>query len=229
MQNGPLYAGAAVVDSAMTTIWMAVTVAVPRLFARKWPSATGAGITGEEEDTETVHPIDLALVIALGALSLLASEVSSTWLEEATGVQIPSMLILTTIALVIAQVPAAQKLRGTRMSGMFAVTLFLAVIGALCDVEALTAMGALGVDLTLFVVVVVVVHGLIVYGGAALARLDPAMASVASQANIGGGTTALALARSLGRADLVLPAILVGSLGTALGTYLGFLTAAWLR
>ena len=39
----------------------------------------------------------------------------------------------------------------------------------------------------------------------------------------------VALARSLGRPDLVLPAILVGSLGTALGTYLGFAVAEWLR
>jgi uncharacterized membrane protein len=51
------------------------------------------------------------------------------------------------------------------------------------------------------------------------------VAAVASQANIGGGTSALALARSLGRRDLVLPAILVGSLGTALGTYLGLAVA----
>ena len=80
----------------------------------------------------------------------------------------------------------------------------------------------------IFVSTIVLVHGLIVFGLAALLRLDPVMAAVASQANIGGGTSALALARSLGRADLVLPAVLVGSLGTALGTYLGFLTVAWL-
>ena len=52
--------------------------------------------------------------------------------------------------------------------------------------------------------------------------------SVASQAGVGGSTTALALARSLGRPDLAAPGILVGSLGTALGTYLGFAMAGWL-
>ncbi len=100
---------------------------------------------------------------------------------------------------------------------------------ALCDFEALRGIGDLGGSLLMFAAVVVGVHGLIVFGSAALLRLDPAMAAVASQANIGGSTSALALARSLGRADLALPAILIGSLGNALGTYLGFFIAAWLR
>ena len=39
------------------------------------------------------------------------------------------------------------------------------------------------------------------------------------------GTSALALAKSLGRGDLVLPGILAGSLGTALGTFAGFAVA----
>ncbi|MHC5065166.1 MAG: DUF819 family protein, partial [Planctomycetota bacterium] len=53
--------------------------------------------------------------------------------------------------------------------------------------------------------------------------------AVASQANVGGSTSALALARSLGRGEMVLPAILVGSLGTALGNFAGFLTVEILR
>ena len=92
----------------------------------------------------------------------------------------------------------------------------------------LVAVGELGLDLSLFVTIVVLVHGLLLYGVAAALRMDPVVASVASQANIGGGTSALALARSLGRPELVLPSILMGSLGTALGTYLGFLVAGWL-
>lgn len=236
IKDGGLYAGAAVVDSAMTTIWMAVNVLVPRLFGRVWPRdkqsasrSMDAPITGEAEDTESTHPMDLALVFALGALIVWSSQRLSEWLESAIGMHVPSMLVLTTLALVLAQFPFIARLRGTRLLGMFAVLVFLAVIGALCDVRALAALGTLGADLMLFVVIVVAVHGAIVYVVAALARVDPALASVASQANVGGGTSALALARSLGRAELVLPAILVGSVGTALGTYLGFLTAGFLR
>lgn len=67
------------------------------------------------------------------------------------------------------------------------------------------------------------------YGAALIFKINPVVASIASQANIGGGTSALALARSLGREDLVLPAILIGSLGYAVGTFLGFWVAeSWL-
>jgi len=55
------------------------------------------------------------------------------------------------------------------------------------------------------------------------------MLGIASQANIGGASSALALARSINRTDLQLPAVLVGVLGNAIGTYLGIWVAEWLR
>ena len=49
------------------------------------------------------------------------------------------------------------------------------------------------------------------------------MIAIVSQANIGGGASSIALAETFKRKELILPAILVGTLGNALGTYLGFL------
>ena len=48
------------------------------------------------------------------------------------------------------------------------------------------------------------------------------MIAIVSQANVGGGASAIALAETFERNELVLPSILVGTLGNALGTYLGF-------
>jgi uncharacterized membrane protein len=53
-------------------------------------------------------------------------------------------------------------------------------------------------------------------------------ALVASQAAIGGPSTALALATSLGRPQLALPAVAIGLFGYLLGTYLGLAMAALL-
>ena len=99
----------------------------------------------------------------------------------------------------------------------------------MCDVASVRQLGPLGLRLIGFVGIVLAVHGTVVFSVARLLRLDPAMAAVASQANIGGSTSALALARSLARPDLALPGILVGALGNALGTYLGFWVAILLR
>lgn len=245
MNDGTLFAGAIAVDNIVTTVWIMATLALPRLLLPFWTRASASStessrsssepnvelatgpLLGIEDDTETLHPLDLGLALALGLGSLWLSNWASSALE-AVGVGVPSILILTTLALVFAQIPAVSRLRGPRVLGMVAVYLFLAVVGAYCDVAALRGLGSLGLTLLAFTSVAVAVHGGIVFGVARLFRVDLAIAAVTSQANVGGGTSALALARSLGRDDLVLPAVLVGSLGTALGTFLGFWTAGGL-
>jgi len=214
----------------MTTVWMAVTVFLPRVMGRRTATETerNSAAAMREDDTESTSPTDLALLLGLGGLGVWGSGAIADAISQLLGRAVPSILILTTLALLLAQIPAIQRLRGVKLCGWLAVMIFLAVIGALCDLEALAGLGAIGVSLIWFVTIAVAVHGLVVFIPTWLFRIDPQMAAVASQANIGGGTSALALARSSGRGDLTLPAILVGSLGNALGTYLGFLTAGWL-
>jgi uncharacterized membrane protein len=219
MREGALYAGAIAVDNVVTTLWMVATLALPRLLAPLWPARVRAAaaephdITGVADDTETVHARDVAILGALGLAALFVSD----WLHGLTGV--PSILWLTTIALVIAQLPFTGTLRGARLLGMFAVYLFLAVIGAFCDVRQLIAIGSLAPLLLGLAGTLVLIHGAVTFGAARLLRIDLDVAAVASQANVGGATTALAVARSIGRPDLVLPAVLIGSLGTGLGTF----------
>ena len=228
VQNeGVLYAGANAVDALMTTVLMVATLLLPPLLRR---GADGAptrdaaaapvdAVAAEPDadglDVEAVSPRSAMLLLAIGAAVLAVCKSLPAPLDRAW------MLVLTTVALVLAQLPAVARISGARVLGMTAVLLFLAVIGALCDVEALASLGRLGGTLFAFVGLTLLVHGLAVFGVARALRLDPDQAAVASQANIGGGTSALALARGLGRGDLVLPAILIGSLGNALGTYLG--------
>ncbi|MCR9163124.1 MAG: DUF819 domain-containing protein [Nannocystaceae bacterium] len=222
VQTGPLYAGAMAVDSGITAVWMAATIALPRWLGGTVGESLGDDASAEDPDREAIAPRDLAVLLALG----LGCAWVSGLLAGPTG--LPSMLILTSLALVLAQFRVVANLSGARSVGMFAVYVFLATIGALCDVAALGSLGALGGRLAILAVAAVGMNGLVSFGAAKLLRMDPVLAAVASQANVGGGTTALALARSLGRADLVLPAVLVGSVGTALGTFVGFLLAGWL-
>ena len=233
VERPALYAGATAVDNAMTTVWMIACVALPRLLAGFWPAATRVSVSADAElpiddEIETTTVFDMSIVIGLGVAGVAIADYAATTLKDLTGLGIPSTLILTTLALILAQFSFVQRLRGARLLGLFAVYLFLSVIGALCDVQALVNMGQLAPVLGTFVVILVAIHGTLVFGAARLFKYDLATAAVASQANIGGGTSALALARSLGRGDLELPAILVGSVGLVLGNYLGFLIVAML-
>jgi len=231
VRQGVLYGGAIVVDNIVTAAWMAATIAIPRTLARRWSvvrrenaGIASAPILGIDEDSESLHPLDIAVVSAIGIAAHLAS-LRLAAVGAQRGVQIPSILILTIIALVLAQLPIVARLRGTRVLGLLAVYLFLAVIGAFADIGRLGALGSLGGTLLAYATIIVAVHGVFVFGIAWLFRLDLATAAVASQANVGGSTSALALARSLGREDLIVPGILMGALGNAIGTFAGFLVA----
>jgi uncharacterized membrane protein len=232
VREGALFAGATVVDNIVTTIWIVATLAVPRLFAAAWQRRarvaareTAAPIVNLEAERETIDPLKLGIVLAMGAAALWIS-MQAAAAFAAAGVQVPVILIVTTLALVLAQVPAVSRLPGPRVLGMWAVYVFLAVVGVFCDVRAMGGLGIPGLALLAFATLIVALHGLVIFGAAWIFRMDLAAAAVASQANVGGSTTALALAKSLGREDLLLPGILLGALGNAIGTFLGFAAAA---
>ncbi len=229
MKQGTLFAGAVAVDNIITTLWMLACLVLPKVMERVRPSGvennrgpvSTEGSAGDV-DSEMVHSMDLAILLSGGAFAI--------WLSNRIAglTHLPSILILTTTALVFAQFPLVRKLRGARLLGTFGLLLFLAVIGAFCDLKALREIGNLGISLLLLAFVIVGVHGAILFGLSILFRVDPVVTAVASQANIGGPASAAAVARSLGRSDLLLPGILVGMLGYAIGNYAGFLVAEFL-
>lgn len=227
-REGVLYAATTAADNIVTALWMIATLALPTLLrgkAKASPRIAEASIaTGPFEDMETINPMDVGLLTALAFGAVFLAD----WFAGYFPV-IPKILTITTVALVLAQFPVVSRLRGSRVLGMFLIYLFLAVIGAYCDIPALMQDGTLAIWLLVIITVIVLVHGAILIGVGKLLKQDWDVVAVASQANIGGSSSALALARSLGRPDLQLPSILVGTLGNGLGTYLGFLVAEWLR
>ena len=235
MDQGLIYTSAVAVDNVLTTLWFFVTIAAPVVLGKLVPlrqkSAKTAAAEEDhpivEDDKATLTIRSFSLWIGLSALALLLTELITTRFME-IGWDIPAMIILTTVALLLAQIPALHRQKGNMFLGSWGIYLFLAVVGAFCDLQALGAAGKLSVLLLIFVVITVTSHGIILFLGTYLLRYDWHMAAIASQANIGGGTTAMALAKNFGRNDLILPAILIGSLGNALGTYLGFLVAGML-
>ena len=231
VKEGATFTALVVADNIVTALWMMFTLSIPAIMMRWRPNKAlklkSVGEVNEQHDSEKLDPFQLGVLLALGFGMLWLSNLSSEWLAG-VGVELPSILILTTFALILAQVPMIQRVSGARLLGMFSVYLFLVVVGAFCEVTALIDLGEKAVSILLFTAAIVVVHGLLILAVGWFFRTDWALVAIASQANVGGGSTALALAKSFNRDDLLLPAILAGSIGSGVGTYFGFLVAGFL-
>lgn len=219
-KEGALYAGTIAVDNVMTTIWIIITLAIPALLRPLWKDKKIATKiqtdVQESEDALTIESI--MWLFFLGAAAFYISEIVKQFLP-----QIPFILTLSTIGILLAQIPFVTKLRGSQSLGIYMLYLFLAVIGAYCEIDAVLELKDTGLILLLFTALAVLFHGIVMIIIGGLTYRDWDMIAIVSQANVGGSTSAIAIAESLNRKELVLPAILVGTLGNALGTYLGFL------
>ncbi|MEO9485164.1 MAG: DUF819 family protein [Ekhidna sp.] len=230
-REGAIFTGVVVADNIITAIWMIATLSLPVVMHKLRPHPKVISDSNAEEEVnreeESIGPQALALMLTLGAVTLFAADYLAD-LSAGWGWEVPSILILTTIALILAQSKRVQQWPGAKLLGMFSVYLFLAVVGAFCEIGALIDVGAHAFDILLFTTMIVLIHAAFLIGASLIIKADWAIVAVASQANIGGASTALALAKSVKRNDLILPAILAGSLGSGLGTYLGFLVAGLL-
>ncbi len=219
-KKGILYAGTIAVDNVVTTVWIIITLGIPVFLRSFWKDKKldFSPQNKSQEVEEKINMHSLMWLAFLGITSYYLSDLVSNWFPA-----IPSIITLSTIGIILAQVPFISKLNGSHILGLYLVYIFLAVIGAYCELNSVIELQEVGLTLLAFTSLAVLIHGLlcILLGG--LVHRDWDMIAIASQANVGGGTTAIALAETFNRKELILPAILVGTLGNALGTYLGFL------
>lgn len=222
--NSILYAGSIAVDNVISTLWIVVTLAIPALFRPLWKDkkVQNKSHIKIEESPDTFNLNSTIWLVFLGLMSFVTSEFISVHIPK-----IPSILVLTSIGLILAQFKFVRNFRGSHILGLYLVYLFLAVIGAYCEIQAVLELKTIGITLILFALGIVLIHGILITILGGVFYRDWDMIAIASQANVGGGTTAIALAETFNRSELIVPAILVGMLGNALGTYMGF-TVIWL-
>jgi uncharacterized membrane protein len=132
-------------------------------------------------------------------------------------------LIITTLTMVLATAfpKILGEIRGAQEIGTFMIYIFFVVIGAPANLKVILLNSPL---LFVFCAIVVIVNMLVTFGVGRMFKLSVEELCIASNANIGGPTTAAAMAISKGWTELVLPAMLVGVWGYVIGNYFGLLT-----
>ncbi|HRX93863.1 MAG TPA: DUF819 family protein [Chitinophagaceae bacterium] len=234
-KDGNTYAAVNAVDNILTAFWIFMTILLPPILQKIFPRAKKIASHPEGHTEEEIRNLvisikeemtiaDVSLLLALGFGSMFISSLASNYVPA-----IPSILVLTTLAIILAQFQFVQKLKGSSLIGMVLVLLFLAVIGAYCDIGALLQSGEVAGSLLLWDVILILIHGILIFGIGGLLKQDWDIISVASNACIGGSTTAPVCAASLDRQDLQVSGIIAGSIGLASGSYLGIMVAEFLK
>jgi uncharacterized membrane protein len=167
----------------------------------------------------------LSLLTLIGLAIMLASDLVKDMLPE-TLRMVPSILILTTLALLAAQVKAVRNLHGAGVLGNFAFYLFFAAIGAQMDIAKAVKMAPV---LFGYVVIIICVQILVVLLAGRVLRMDLRMLAVASLAAKAGPSTVAAYTSTKNWNELALPGIAAALLGYAVGNYAGFAGAHLLR
>ena len=235
--TGALFAGLNAADAVVTGLWLAATLILPIWLARFYAPVEAPAATDDESSTgapanerhrnhpyfarEGLSAVGIAGLFATGLILVFVSE----WLGTVVP-QIPSILWLTTLALALGHSPLYRDAPGAMQLGSVGLHFFFVLIGILSRVSEIAEVGF---EVFYFTLIVVGVHAVFVLGIGRLLRLDIGSVLVASQAAVGGPTSALAVAISREWKHLVLPGVVVGLLGYAVGTYLGLGVAYLLR
>ena len=175
---------------------------------------------------------DIAFTFASASLIVAISFELSKFLTKLSSSPIISFignkyLLVTTFTVLLATLFPRffQNIKGANEIGTFLIYIFFVVIGVPASISAIIEKSPL---LLVFCFIMVFVNMLITFGAAKIFGFTIEEAILASNANIGGPTTAAAMAISKGWYKFVAPTMLVGTLGYIIGTYIGILIGQYL-
>jgi uncharacterized membrane protein len=233
MQDGSMLAAAIAADNVVTNLHFLIIIFIPGMawLARHYPTRHMDNAEPFSADAgREVHRIaNLDIAGLLGALALsFALAALGKALAEAFGKPQFAILVTTALTVLLATLLSRplKRLSGHREAGNVMMFIFLASVGATADIWQLIEIGPV---LFVFATVIILVHLIVLFGVGKMLRLDLAELAMASAVAIGGPSSAPALAAAKGWRDLLIPGVLAGSFGYAIGSFIGISVVEWLR
>lgn len=175
---------------------------------------------------------DIAICLASSMLIVLISFKLSAFLKALFGTSdnivldllinllTDKYLLLTTLTFIIVSIFKSpfEKLKGSQELGTYCIYLFFVVIGIPASISLIVTKAPL---LFAFVFMIAMINLFITLGVGKLFKFNVEEVVLACNANIGGPTTAAALAISKGWTKLVGPILVIGTVGYVIGNYIG--------
>lgn len=246
--SGEMISAATVADNLLMVLYFFVLIAMPSMaFFRKHfkhphvDEVEAAGTTANENETQAaafwgrkeISLKDIALAMAttftiVAVSNVIASALAGIIPTDNAILQILNTLFgnmylwITTISMLCATLKPGffGEIQGSQELGTYLIYLFFFVIGVPASVPMIIMNSPM---LLVFAAIVVAVNMLFSLVAGKILNFNLEEIILASNANIGGPTTAVAMAVSKGWTKLVGPIILIGTLGYVIGTYFGLI------
>ncbi|MBF8983898.1 DUF819 domain-containing protein [Lutibacter sp. B2] len=242
---GELVSAAVVSDNLLMALYFFVLIAIPtmNIFLDKYthPHIDALNEKGEDETGKTqaaafwgakeISLKDIAFAISSAFIIVACSAqiagvfktiipTGNIFLDLLNGLFGNKYLIMTTLTMLLATYKADffGNIRGSQEIGTFLIYIFFVVIGVPASIGLIIQKSPL---LLVFCFIIVLVNMIVSFGFGKLFKFSLEEIILASNANIGGPTTAAAMAIAKGWDKLIVPILLVGTLGYVIGNYYG--------
>jgi len=233
MQDGSMLAAAVAADNVATNLHFLLIIFLPGIawMASRYPTHhMDNAVQFTEESQASLHRVanlDISGLLAALALAFMLAAAGKALADMAGKPQF-AILVTTALTLILATLLPQQvkRLSGHAEAGNVMMFIFLASIGATADIWQLIEIGPV---LFIFATIIIVAHLIVLFGVGRLLKLDLAELAMASAVCIGGPSSAAALASAKGWRDLLIPGVLAGSFGYAVGSFVGVSVVEWLR
>jgi len=233
MQDGSMLAAAVAADNVVTNLHFLLIILLPgiawvaKIFPNRHRDNPQHMTAAEQGGLHHVTDLDIAGLLTALALAFLLAALGRS-LADLAGTPQFAILVTTALALLVATIAPFKVagLSGHKEAGQVLMFIFLAGVGATADVWKLIEIGPV---LFIFALMIVATHLLILFALGKVLKLDLAELAMASAVCIGGPASAAALASAKGWRDLLIPGVLAGSFGYAIGSFIGVSVTQWLR
>ncbi len=233
LDSSDLLTAGVAADNLLTTGYLLLLFALPGIgwLRRRYvdrPSVETGAAAAATAGEQRAGVVDLTIGLALSAVICAVGFGVAGWLETAHGIKGVGILVITALVVALATIFPRRLggLAGADGLGTALMYVFFVALGASASVERVLGEG---VRLFAFAGIVLTVHLAVLLAAGKLLRLDLREIVIASNANVGGPATAVALAVARRWNGLIVPSILTGTLGYAAATFVGSALGSWLR
>lgn len=200
-------------------------------FQKLWPySFTDEELEGDGETKELMEAEewgikDIAILLAI-ATSIVAVSTKLSEFFSADFASAGRILLISTLSIIVSQIPAVRKLKGAMNLGLFFGMMFLAVVGFSVDIRGFLG-SALNITLLCFCVILssIILHLVITQ----LLKIKYEYVLLGIVGAIADGTTSALVASGAKWKSLISIGLLMGIIGGVCGNYFGIAVAYLVR